>query len=89
MHCAPVHSVSIVVTTSYDMSGWFASSGNSVGVAISEPRVEVRSASTLGIYIIRCSYSVRVAISRRRYTQSDTIHLSIPAHHPATSNAYG
>ena len=41
--------------------------GNSVGVAISQPRVEVRSASTLGKYIIRCSYSVRVAISRRRY----------------------
>ena len=41
--------------------------GNSVGVAITKPRVEVRSASTLGIYIIRYSYSVRVAISRRRY----------------------
>ena len=63
--------------------------GNSVGVAISQPRVEVRSASTLGIYIIRCSYSVRVAISRRRYTQSDIIPLHIPTHHLATSNAYG
>ena len=41
--------------------------GNSVGVAITKPRVEVRSASTLGINIIRCSYSIRVAISRRRY----------------------
>ena len=46
--------------------------GNSVGVAITKPRVEVRSASTLGIYIIRCSYSVRVAISRRRYPQQET-----------------
>ena len=63
--------------------------GNSVGVAITQPRVEVRIASTLGIYILRYSYSVRVAISRRRYTQSDTIHLSISAHHPAASNAYG
>ena len=68
---------------------WPASSSNSVGVAISEPRVEVRSASTLGIYIIRCSYSVRVAISRRRYSQSDIIRLPIPAHHPAAGNAYG
>ena len=41
--------------------------GDSVGVAISQPRVEVRSASTLGKYIIMFSYSVRVAISRRRY----------------------
>ena len=63
--------------------------GNSVGVAITKPRVEVRSASTLGINIIRCSYSVRVAISRRRYSQSDIIRLPIPAHHPAAGNAYG
>ena len=41
--------------------------GNSVGVAFPQPRVEVRSASTLGIYIIMFSYSVRVAISRRLY----------------------
>ena len=47
------------------------SPGNSVGVVITQPRVEVRIASTLGIYIIRCSYSVRVAISRRRYLQQD------------------
>ena len=46
--------------------------GNSVGVAISQPRVEVRSASTLGKYIIMFSYSVRVAISRRRYPQQET-----------------
>ena len=50
--------------------------GNSVGVAITKPRVEVRSASTLGKYIIRCSYSVRVAISRRRYPQQETRGLS-------------
>ena len=46
--------------------------GNSVGVAISQPRVEGRSASTLGKYIIMVSYSVRVAISRRRYPQHET-----------------
>ena len=63
--------------------------GNSVGVAISQPRVEACSASTLGKYIIMFSYSVRVAISRRRYSQSDIIRLPIPAHHPAAGNAYG
>ena len=45
--------------------------------------------SVVSIYIIRCSKSVGVAFSRRRYTQSDNIHLSIPAHHPAAGNAYG
>ena len=35
--------------------GMVQPSGNSVGVAISQPRVEACSASTLGIYIIRCS----------------------------------
>ena len=43
------------------------SSGNSVGVAISQPRVEVRSASTLGIGTKKDSNSVGVALSRRRY----------------------
>gem|GEM_PF-1218084 len=43
------------------------SSGNSVGVAISQPRVEVRSASTLGIGTKEDSNSVGVALSRRRY----------------------
>ena len=43
------------------------SSGNAVGVAISQPRVEVRSASTLGIGTKKDSNSVRVALSRRRY----------------------
>ena len=43
------------------------SRGNSVGVAISQPRVEVRSASTLGIGTKKDSNSVGVALSRRRY----------------------
>ena len=58
---------------SRDYMSCYAPRGNSVGVAFPQPRVEVRSASTLGIYIIRCSYSVRVAISRRRYLQQDII----------------
>ena len=45
--------------------------GNSEGVAISQPRVEACSASTLGIHIIRCSNAVSVALSRRRYPQQD------------------
>ena len=44
------------------------SPGDSVGVAFPQPRVEVRSASTLGIYIIRWSNAVSVALSRRRYS---------------------
>ena len=52
---------------------WPASSSNSVGVAISKPRVEVRSASTLGKNTTLLSYSVRVAISRRRYPQQETL----------------
>ena len=51
---------------------WPTSSSNSEGVAITQPRVEGRSASTLGKYIIMVSYSVRVAISRRRYPQQET-----------------
>ncbi len=43
------------------------SSGNSVGVAISQPRVEACSASTLGIGTKKDSNSVGVALSRRRY----------------------
>ena len=41
--------------------------GNSVGVAISQPRVEGRSTSTLGNNPLNDSNSVGVAISRRRY----------------------
>ena len=47
------------------------SSGNSVGVAISQPRVEVRSASTLGIGTKKDSNSVGVALSRRRYRSTN------------------
>ena len=50
--------------------GGFPSSfvlGNSVGVAISQPRVEVRSTSTLGKDIKKDSNAVSIAISRRRY----------------------
>ena len=49
------------------------SSGNSVGVAISQPRVEVRSASTLGIGTKKDSNSVGVALSRRRYRSRNII----------------
>ena len=65
------------------------SSGNSVGVAISQPRVEVRSASTLGIGTKKDSNSVGVAFSRRRYYQFDGISLHISAHYPAADNACG
>ena len=46
---------------------WPTSSSNSEGVAITQPRVEGRSTSTLGMSHTLLSYSVRVAISRRRY----------------------
>ena len=39
--------------------------GNSVGVAIPQPRVEVRSASTLGIHTKKKCNAVSVALSRR------------------------
>ena len=45
--------------------------GNSVGVVITQPRVEVRSASTLGIGAKKGSNAVSVAFSRRRYLQQD------------------
>ena len=54
--------------------------GNSGGVAITQPRVEGRSTSTLGKNTTLLSYSVRVAISRRRYAQSAFI-----AHPPQES----
>ena len=66
-----------------------ASSGNSVGVAFPQPRVEVRSASTLGIYIIRCSNSVGVAFSRRRYPQQDNCKHCVGGNHKIENNAYG
>ena len=46
---------------------WPASSSNSGGVAITQPRVEGRSTSPLGMSHTLLSYSVRVAVSRRRY----------------------
>ena len=47
------------------------SSSNSDGVAISQPRVEGRSTSTLGKDIKNDSNAVSIAISRRRYPQQD------------------
>ena len=46
---------------------WPASSSNSEGVAITQPRVEGRSTSTLGKKHTLLSNSVRVAVSQRRY----------------------
>ena len=43
--------------------------GNSVGVALPQPRVEACSASTLGIDTKKDSNAVSVALSRRRYPQ--------------------
>ena len=62
--------------------------GNFVGVAISQPRVEVRSASTLGIDIIKKSNSVGVAFSRRRY-RSEFFLLIYCDKIPTENNAYG
>ena len=45
--------------------------GNSVRVAIPQPRVEVRSASTLGIHTKKKCNAVSVALSRRRYSQQE------------------
>ena len=60
--------------------------------------------ATLGIYIIRCSNSVGVAVSRRRYpqqdiglkckgecyyTHSDNALYQFPVHYPAKGNAPG
>ena len=61
---------------------WPTSSSNSEGVAITQPRVEGRSTSTLGKNTTLLSYSVRVAISRRRYTQSIMIVLHRFSHTP-------
>ena len=40
-----------ILAMSRDYTSWYAPRGNSIGVAISQPRVEVRSASTLGIIL--------------------------------------
>ena len=53
------------ITSNHQLPG---SSGNSVGVAISQPRVEGRSTSTMGKDCIKKdSNAVSIAISRRRY----------------------
>ena len=69
--------------------GAYTSSSNSVGVAISQPRVEACSASTLGIYIIRCSNAVSVALSRRRYPQQDIGQKCVGDYHKTEYNAFG
>ena len=63
--------------------------GNSVRVAFPQPRVEVRSASTLGIDAKKDSNSVGVAFSRRRYTPSYNTHLPLAFLCPAAGYAYG
>ena len=72
--------------------GGFPSSfvlGNSVGVAISQPRVEVRSASTLGKDKKRESNAVSIAISRRRYPQQDKRLIWVGGNYQTEYNAYG
>ena len=65
------------------------SSGNSVGVAFPQPRVEGRSTSTLGIYIIRYSNAVSIAVSRRRYPQQDNGLEWVCGNNKIEYNAYG
>ena len=67
-----------ILAMSRDYTSWYAPRGNSVGVAISQPRVEVRSASTLGIIPHPLSNSTGVAISRRRYHQSSEMEVVFP-----------
>ena len=74
------------ITSNHQLPG---SSGNSVGVAISQPRVEGRSTSTLGIYIIRYSNAVSIAISRRRYLQQDNCQQWVDGNNKIEYNAYG
>ena len=62
-----------ILAMSSDYTSRDAPRGSSVGVAMSQPRVEVRSASTLGIIPHHLSNSTGVAISRRRYHQSSEI----------------
>ena len=65
------------------------SSGNSVGVAISQPRVEGRSTSTLGIDTKKGSNAVSVAISRRRYPQQKNRLKNVGKYHQTDNNAFG
>ena len=64
------------------------SSSNSDGVAIPQPRV-AGEARYPGYMYNKGSNAVSVAVSRRRYTQSDNNHLPIPTLYPAAGNAYG
>ena len=63
--------------------------GNSVGVAFPQPRVEVRSASTLGAIYKRWSNAVSVALSRRRYPQQDNGLKCIGEYYLTEYNAFG
>ena len=63
--------------------------GNSVGVAISQPRVEGRSTSTLDQDIKRDSNAVSIAISRRRYPQQDNGQKWGGGNKKIEYNAYG
>ena len=63
--------------------------GNSVGVAFPKPRVEVRSASTLGAIYKRWSNAVSVALSRRRYPQQDNGLKCIGEYYLTEYNAFG
>ena len=65
--------LSRTLVMSRDYMSCYAPKGNSVGVAISQPRVEVRSASTLGVIPYHLSNSTGVALSRRRYHQPSEI----------------
>ena len=65
------------------------SSSNSDGVAISQPRVEGRSTSTLGKDIKNDSNAVSIAISRRRYPQQDNCQQWVGGNNKIEYNAYG
>ena len=74
------------ITSNHQLPG---SSGNSVGVAISQPRVEGRSTSTLGKDIKKDSNAVSIAISRRRYPQQDNGQKWVGGNKEIEYNAYG
>ena len=78
-----------ILAMSRDYTSWYAPRGNSVGVAISQPRVEVRSASTLGKDKKRESNAVSIAISRRRYPQQVNGQKWVGGNKKIEYNAYG
>ena len=63
--------------------------GSELNTRSAAPEVEVRSASTLGTCIERCSNSVGVAFSRRRYPQQATCKHWAGGNHKIENNAYG